>query len=176
MYYRTITNCINITVMSLDKILSKIRRWRGWRNASIHRFDDEKPFLLSTCIKTKRNKMSGVYAKRVTWLACNTNWIRKVSGFVSFQVTFLLLPSKGLFSGKDTRDTLVTCIQPTGTKYQVIPQGEASFLRVACADYAVAMSEITHNLTFDTVGCSSPPRSELESQRLLTFVQSYRTF
>lgn len=84
----------------------------------------------------KRNKMSGFYAKRgrVTWLARNTTEFAKYHGPRFFPGHVFITTLKDS-RGKDTRP--ITRIQPTGTKYQVIPQGEASFLHVACADRAL---------------------------------------
>jgi len=68
--------------------------------------------------------------------------------------------------------TPVSRIQPIGTKYQVIPQGEASFLRVACAPLQWAKLRIIWHLI--PAGCSSPPRTRVATSARIRTLQSYR--
>jgi len=76
------------------------------------------------------------------------------------------------YSRRKVLVTLVSCIQPIGTKYKVIPQGEASFLRVACAPLQWAKLRIIWHLI--PAGCSSPPRTRIATSARIRTLQSYR--
>lgn len=109
--------------------------------------------------------MSSFYAKRgrVTWLARNTTEFAKYHGPRFFPghvfITTLKDYSRGKrYSARNAHPTNWHQVPSDTSRRGLIPA-----CRV-CRPRSAAMSEITHNLTFDTAGCSSPPRSELESQ------------
>jgi len=81
-----------------------------------------------------------IYAKcsRVTRLMCNTIEFSKYRRPHFFPGHVFIITLKDHSRGKIVI-TPVTRIELTGTKYQVISQGEASFLRVACTDRAALL-------------------------------------